>query len=465
MEYKKNDIFDVRITDISDSGEGIGHVFGYTVFIKDALPGDEVRASFTKIKKNYAFASVLDILTPSPFRVTPRCDISRSCGGCQLQGLSYEKQLEYKYEIVKNDLQRIAGFSDVLLDEIMEPVIGMKEPWRYRNKAQYPVGRSKDGEIVTGFYAKRTHDIIPCDDCVIGSDKNKEILTRIRAFMKEYHVPPYDEKTGAGIVRHILIRHGEDTGEVMVCAVINSRRMPHSDEFVKTLTGVPGVCSISYSPNMKNTNVIMGDEYFTLWGDDHICENIRLFGEKGLRFRISPLSFFQVNSVQMRKLYEKVLEYADLKGTETIWDLYCGTGTISLALSLGAKMVYGVEIVPQAVGDARENAVMNGIENVHFIAGPAEEVITDYYSANKGDMKHPDLIVVDPPRKGCDEKCLDTILRMRPQKVIYVSCDPATLSRDLKTLCETYYMPYRVCPVDMFPQVVHIESVTCLKLR
>ncbi|HIX51825.1 MAG TPA: 23S rRNA (uracil(1939)-C(5))-methyltransferase RlmD [Candidatus Lachnoclostridium stercoripullorum] len=446
---KKNDLFTVTIEDMSEDGAGIGKTDGYTWFVKDGLIGDVVEAGVTKMKKNYGFARLVRIITPSPFRIAPRCPVARQCGGCQLQAMSYEEQLRFKERKIRSNLSRLGGIPE---DQIpMEPIMGMEDPWRYRNKAQFPFGRDKDGEIVTGFYAGRTHSIIPQEDCLLGIEENKDILEIIKNFMKEYKIEPYDEAEHRGLVRHALIRKGFATGQLMVCLVINGKKLPRAEVLTERLLAVPGMTSISYSVNEERTNVILGREVTHLHGPGYITDRI---GE--VSYRISPLSFYQVNPVQTRKLYETALEFAGLEGGETVWDLYCGIGTISLFLAQKAKKVCGVEIVPQAIQDARENARLNGMENVEFFVGKAEEVLPEQYERNH---MRADVIVVDPPRKGCDERCLETIVKMQPRRLVYVSCDSATLGRDVKYLREHGFELTRARGCDMFAWSVHVEVV------
>ena len=340
MEYRKNDLVTLEIEDCGIDGEGIGKADGFTVFVKDAVIGDTVLAKIIKAKKNYGYGRLMEILKPSPYRVEPKCAIARQCGGCQLQALSYEKQLEFKENKVRGHLERIGGFSNLP----MEPIIGMDEPYHYRNKAQFPVGRAKDGRIVTGFYAGRTHSIIENRDCALGVPENKEVLDRVISHMEKYGIEPYDEGTGKGLVRHVLIRYGFFTGEVMVCLILNGTRLPKEEELVETLREIPGMTSITININKKRSNVILGEELRLLWGKPYITDKI---GD--ISYQISPLSFFQVNPRQTGKLYAKALEYADLHGEETVWDLYCGIGTISLFLAQKAKFVRGVEIIPAAI--------------------------------------------------------------------------------------------------------------------
>lgn len=457
MDWKKNDVFQVQIEDMSDTGEGIGKTDGFTWFVKDAVIGDVVEARVMKTKKSYGFARLMQVLEPSACRVTPRCPSARQCGGCQLQAMSYEEQLKFKENKVRNNLSRIGGLTEIP----MEPIIGMEEPWRYRNKAQFPFGKDKNGRIITGFYAGRTHAIIEQEDCLLGVEENQPILDCIRGFMEEYHIAPYEEETHKGLVRHVLIRKGFTTGELMVCLVLNGdvEKLKAPEVLVERLVKLfpSHMASISCSINREKTNVIMGKEIVNLYGPGYITDYIG-----NVCYRISPLSFYQVNPVQTQKLYGTALEYAGLTGEETVWDLYCGIGTISLFLAQKAKKVYGVEIIPQAIDDARANAKLNHFENVEFFVGKAEEVLPEQYEKNQ---VYADTIVVDPPRKGCDSVCLDTIVKMAPEKVVYVSCDSATLARDVKYLGERGYEVKRVKTVDMFPWSGHVETVCLLVLR
>lgn len=485
MEYKKNDLVTVQIDDIGQNGEGIGKAEGYTLFVKDAVIGDCVLAKITKAKKNYGYARVEKVITPSPFRVEPKCAFHRQCGGCQIQAMNYEKQLSFKQDKVRNHLVRIGKFEETFIDSIMEPIVGMEEPWHYRNKAQFPVGYDKNGRLITGFYAGRTHDIVANTDCALGVGENKLILEEVLSYMQENHVKAYDEKTGQGLLRHILIRTGFASGEIMVCLIINGQKLPAEDRLVDRLTGIAldnRITSISISINTEQTNVIMGKEIRTLWGSDYIEDSIRILTinedtkmnsdgietdskqefiptDESVTFRISPLSFYQVNPRQTEKLYSLALDYANLTGEETVWDLYCGIGTISLFLAKRAKKVYGVEIIPQAIEDARQNARINGIQNAEFYVGKAEEVLPEKYES---EGIYADVIVVDPPRKGCDEKCLETMLAMQPERIVYVSCDSATLARDLRILCDGGYELKRVRAVDQFGQTVHVEVCVLL---
>jgi len=450
MEFRKNDLVTLEIEDCGIDGEGIGKADGFTVFVKDAVIGDTVTAKIIKAKKNYGYGRLMEVLKPSPYRVEPKCEFARQCGGCQLQALSYDQQLVFKTNKVKGHLERIGGFTDIP----MEPIIGMDELFHYRNKAQFPVGRNKEGKIVTGFYAGRTHNIIENRDCALGVAENKEVLDRVIAHMEKYGIEPYNEATGKGLVRHVLIRYGYFTKEVMVCLILNGNKILKEEQLVKSLCEIPGMTSITINVNKKHSNVILGEEIRLLWGQEYITDRI---GD--ISYQISPLSFYQVNPMQTQKLYAKALEYADLHGEETVWDLYCGIGTISLFLAQKAKFVRGVEIVPAAIENAKENAKLNGLENTEFFVGKAEEVLPREYKKNG---VYADVIVVDPPRKGCDETLLETMIEMNPERIVYVSCDSATLARDLKYLCARGYELRKVCPVDQFGMTVHVETVVLL---
>ena len=454
---EKNEVFTAEITDLTSEGEGVGKTGGFTWFIKGTVPGDTVTASVMKVKKTYGYARAVEIIKASPDRVEARCPIAGPCGGCQLQGLSYEAQLRFKAEKVKAAVTRIGGFSDGTFET--EPIIGMEDPWRYRNKAQYPVSRAKDGRIVAGFYAGHTHSVIGCKDCLIGAETDGAILRVVTGFMEKYGIEPYDEETRRGLLRHVLIRTSRAFGEILVCLVINGDSIKCADRLVEALvTAVPEVSTVCLNINKENTNVILGDTVKCLFGSGYITDTIG-----GVSFRISPQSFFQVNPVQVEKLYGKALEYAGLTGGETVWDLYCGVGTISLFMARHAGRVFGVEVVPQAIDNAKENAELNGITNAFFTVGKAEEITPLWLKG--ADAGRPDVVCVDPPRKGCDAACLNAILQASPERIVYVSCDPASLARDLKILAAGGYELKKLCPVDMFPHTVHVETVCLLVLR
>lgn len=471
--FNKNDVLEVEIIDQGTTGEGIGKIEGYALFVKDTVIGDVVRVKIMKAKKNYAFAKLIEIVKPSPYRVEPVCPKANSCGGCQLQAMNYQQQLKFKEEKVYNNIKRIGGITEFE----MKPIMGMEElclkgkeengPFHYRNKAQFPVGVNRDGQIVSGFYAGRTHSIVEVESCALGmqrdetwmgSDVNARVMEIVKTFMEVRGITPYDEKSHKGLVRHVLIRIGAKTGQVMVCVVINGDKLPYSQELVEKLLAIPEMSDISININKEKNNVILGKKIISLYGPGYIEDYI---GD--VKFRISPLSFFQVNPTQTEKLYGKALEYAGLTGNETVWDLYCGIGSISLFLAKSAKKVIGVEIVPEAIRDARINAEINGIENAEFLLGAAEEVVPKYFEEHQGEAEcRPDVIVVDPPRKGCDEVLLKTMVEMAPERIVYVSCDSATLARDLKWLEGNGYKVKEVTPCDMFGQTVHVETVCLL---
>ena len=460
--FKKNDLVTVKIEDIGVSGEGIGKVDGYILFIKDAIIGDVVEAKVMKAKKNYGYARLMNVIEASEYRVKePACPMARRCGGCQIQEMDYGRQLVFKENKVKGNLLRIGEVPEELLEQITEPIIGMEEPFHYRNKAQFPIGTDKEGNIIAGFYAGRTHSIIPNTDCALGIPVNQEILEKILDYMKKCKVSAYDEEKHTGLVRHVLLRYGFTSHEIMVCLVINGTKLPHAQVLIDSLREIPGMTSITFSINKEKTNVIMGNEIRLLWGKTYITDSI---GD--VQYQISPLSFYQVNPVQTERLYGQALEYAGLTGQETVWDLYCGIGTISLFLAQKAKQVYGVEIVPQAIEDAKNNAKINRIENAEFYVGKAEEVLPEYYDRyqreHNGETAHADVIVVDPPRKGCEESLLQTMVDMQPEKIVYVSCDSATLARDVKYLRVNGYELRKVRAVDQFPHTVHTEACVLL---
>ena len=453
ISRKKNDLVEVKIEDIGMDGEGIGKVDGYTLFVKDAIIGDVIEAKVIKAKKNYGYARMISIKEPSPYRIDAICPVARQCGGCQIQEMSYDQQLKFKENKIRNNLIRIGKFEN----PPMEPIIGMQEPFHYRNKAQFPIGTDKDGNIIAGFYAGRTHDIIPNRKCFLGVDINETILDKVIDYMNENKVSSYNETTGKGLVRHVLIRYGFRTKEIMVCIIVNGKSLPNQEKLIKSLCELDGMTSITLNVNREKTNVILGREIVELWGKGYIEDYI---GD--VKYQISPLSFYQVNPAQTEKLYGTALEYAGLTGNETVWDLYCGIGTISLFLAQRAKQVYGVEIVPEAIEDAKRNAKLNGIENAEFYVGKSEEVLPRKLA--EGNVKA-DVIVVDPPRKGCEEALLKAILEMGVSKVVYVSCDSATLARDLRYLCDGGYEVERVRGVDMFGNTGHVETVVLLSLK
>ena len=445
---EKNEEYIVDIIDLGSDGEGIAKINDFVVFVPDAVMGDQVRIKMLKVKKNMGYGKVLEILNPSAIRTTPSCEVAHKCGGCQLQHMTYEAQLEWKRNKVAHAITRIGGLKGV---EVL-PTRGMAEPLHYRNKAQYPI-RKVDGKIQIGFFARRSHRVIDWDTCSIQDARCTEIIRLTKRFLEDNAISIYDEEKHKGLVRHLMIKTGYFTNEVMVCLVINGSKLPHAEKYVDMLHSIPGITSIVLNHNTAKTNVILGQELTVLDGKDYIIDTI---GD--LKFKISPLAFYQVNPTQMEVLYETALDYAGLTGNEVVWDAYCGIGTISLFLAQKAKHVYGVEIVAPAIENARENAALNHIKNATFFVGKAEEVITEKYK--EGLVA--DTIVVDPPRKGCDQQLLDTLVAMGPNKIVYVSCDPATLGRDLGYLVEKGYHVEKVQPVDMFPHSTHVETVALL---
>lgn len=448
MDIRKNEIYELNITDLGNNGEGIGKIDGYTLFVEGALPGEKVRVLAVKVNKNFGYGKLIEIIEPSSDRIVPACPSADKCGGCSLQHLRYSAQLEYKRNKVEQCIKRIGGFTNATA----LPTISMDEPINYRNKAQYPVSEN-DGLIKLGFYSRRSHRIVECNTCLIGSKTDPTILKAIKEFLESNNISVYDEITGKGLIRHILIRTGFYTNEIMVCLVVNSATFKYKNAFVNALKDIDNITSIVINHNTSRSNVILGTKCTTIYGNDYITDCIG-----SLKFRISPLSFFQVNPIQTYKLYSKALEYADLKGDEIVVDAYCGIGTISLFLAQKAKYVYGIEIVPPAIDNANENKKLNNIENVSFYVGKSEEILPKLYA----DGIRPDVIVVDPPRKGCDKSLLDMMLTISPERIVYVSCDPATLARDLKILCKKNYQLNYVQPVDMFPHTTHVETVVLM---
>ncbi|MEG1829351.1 MAG: 23S rRNA (uracil(1939)-C(5))-methyltransferase RlmD [Cellulosilyticaceae bacterium] len=448
IPVQKNEHYEMDIVDIGSNGEGIGKIEDFTVFVPNAVKGDHIEVRIIKVKKNFGFGKLIKIITPSPIRGEVKCKVADKCGGCQLQHISYESQLEWKTQKVKNAIERIGGLKGIEVKD----TLGMADPFYYRNKAQYPI-RLENGEIKIGFFANKSHRVIPTDTCMIQDRRNEQIIEILKKFLIEYKIAIYDEVSHKGLVRHLVVKTGYYTNEIMICLVMNGHKLPNQEILIERLLSVPGIKSIVLNHNTARTNVILSSEMTVIHGENFIVDTI---GE--LKFKISPLAFFQVNPVQTKVLYDKALEYADLTGSETVWDAYCGIGTISLFLAQKAKKVYGVEIIEAAIENARANAELNGISNADFFAGRAEEVIPTMYQ--EGIIA--DTIVVDPPRKGCDVKLLETLVEMSPKKIVYVSCDPATLARDLAYLCEQGYKVEEVQPVDMFPQTTHVETVVLM---
>lgn len=446
----KNKEYIVDIVDIGQGGVGIGKYEGFTVFVDGGLVQDKIKVKITKSKKNYAVGDIVEIIEKSPFRVERKCSESlRQCGGCQIQELDYQKQLDVKTNEVKQVISRIGKLDDVVIHD----TLGMEHPFRYRNKAQFPI-QKKDNMPVIGFYKKKSHDLISTDECIIQHEVNDKIIKIIKTYIRAYNVSIYDEKTHKGLLRHLVTKVGFTTGEVMIVLVANGKKLPYLKELASVLKeNIPGFKTLVVNVNTQKTNVILGKENIVAYGDGMIRDYI---GE--LVFEISPLSFFQVNPLQTEVLYNKALEYANLGENDTVFDIYCGIGTISLFLAQKAKKVYGIEIVEDAIKDAKRNAKINNMDNVEFYVGKAEEVVPKMYKEGK----RANVVVVDPPRKGCDEKVLDTIISMQPDRVVYVSCNPSTLARDLAYLNERGYKCHEIQPVDMFPHSVHVENVAWL---
>jgi len=448
VPVKKNEVYKIEIGGMTHEGQGVGRIENFTVFVDGPITGEEVEIKIIKVNKSYAVGKIIKILKASPDRIEPVCKVYNRCGGCSLQHMSYDAALKFKTNLVTENIRRIGGLKDVAVHD----TIGMDNPFNYRNKAQYPVGLQK-GELAVGFYARRSHDIVNSPVCLIQCSDSDKAKLIVKKFLEENKISIYDETTGKGLVRHVMTRMGFNTGELMVVIVINGTSLPKRDILVKMLTEeMPQIKSIVLNINTENTNVILGPRNIVIYGDECITDYIGKF-----KFKISPLSFFQVNPVQTEVLYNKALEYAGLTGEETVFDLYCGIGTISLFLSEKAKKVYGVEVVEDAIRDAQENAKINGVDNVEFIVGEAERIIPEMY----GKGIRADVVVVDPPRKGCDQVLLDTLVDMAPKRIVYVSCNPATLARDLAFLSERGFGVLEVQPVDMFPWSSHVETI-CL---
>lgn len=473
LPVAKNDEVVIDIIGMNHDGEGVGRAEGYTLFVAGALPGEKVRVKVLKTKKQYGYAKLLELVEASPDRIAAPCPIFDKCGGCQLQHMDYAAQLAWKRQLVVDNLTRIGklqvlGEPELRRGDPGEPVeaapseagnsrgiqvhatLGMDEPWRYRNKAQVPIGVTEGG-LVGGFYARGSHRIIDMEACLIQHESNDEVVARVKAIGRKLGISAYDEETGQGLLRHVVVKVAFRTGEMMIVLVTNGDKIPHADEWIGAIREqLPSVVSICQNVNTKQTNVIFGDVTRVLWGREVIYDYI---GD--VKFAISARSFYQVNPVQTEVLYGKTVEYARLTGKETVIDAYCGIGTISLFLAQHAGKVYGVEIVPEAIEDARRNAELNGMSNVTFEVGASEDVIPAW----KEQGIEADVIVVDPPRKGCDPKLLETILEMKPERVVYVSCNPSTLARDLRVLEDGGYRTVEVTPVDMFPHTTHVECV------
>ncbi|GEN32363.1 23S rRNA (uracil1939-C5)-methyltransferase [Cerasibacillus quisquiliarum] len=447
---KKNEEHILTFEDLTHDGQGVGKVDGYPLFVPYGLPGEEALVKVVKVNKKFGYGKLLEVKKPSPNRVQPPCNVFYQCGGCQIQHMNYEMQLQMKQNQVKNVLNKIAHLPDVPV----HPTIGMDEPWRYRNKAALPVGE-KNGELMTGFYRMRSHDIISnMETCIVQDKQNDEMVQAARDIANRFGISAYNEETDRGVLRHIMVRTGKNTNEVMIIFITRTKHLPHKEKIVKALTEAnPNIKSIIHNVNDRRTNVIMGNKTYVIWGEPYIYDTI---GD--IRFGISAKSFYQINPVQTEKLYKKALEYAQLTKNDIVIDAYCGIGTISLFLAQKAKKVYGVEIVPEAIDDARKNAELNGMTNAEFFVGEAEKVLPMWQAQGL----QADVIVVDPPRKGCDEKLLQAMIAMKPKRIVYVSCNPSTLARDLRILEDGGFQTKEVQPVDMFPQTMHVELIALM---
>jgi 23S rRNA (uracil1939-C5)-methyltransferase len=452
LPVQKNDYIDVCFEDLTHDGAGVAKVDGYPLFIPNGLPGEKAKVKVIKVNKGYGIGRLIELYEKSPYRVEiPSADVNKY-GGCQLEHLSYEGQLKFKENQVRQVLTRIGKLEDIEV----HPILGMDNPWNYRNKAQVPVGE-KDGKLIAGFFKPRSHEIVDTDESLIQLSEINEAVQVVKEICNNFKIPAYDEESHKGVLRHIMARFGKKTGELMVVIITRTADIPDKNKLVEEIVAkLPKVKSIVHNINSKRTNVILGEKTTVLWGNEVIYDYI---GD--VKFAISALSFYQVNPLQTKVLYDKALEYAGLSGEESVIDAYCGIGTISLFLAQKAKKVFGVEVVPEAIEDAKRNAVLNGITNAEFAAGEAEVVIPKWYKEGNS----ADVLVVDPPRKGCDEALLQTIIAMKPKKVVYVSCNPATLARDLRILEDGGYKTFEVQPVDMFPHTTHVECVAQLVLK
>lgn len=452
LPVTKNDYIEVVFEDLTHDGAGVAKVDGYPLFVPNGLPGEKAKIKVIKINKSYGIGRLIELYERSPYRVDIPSSEKNKYGGCQLEHISYEGQLNFKENQVRQVLARIGKLEDV----IVHPILGMEAPWHYRNKAQVPVGE-KDGKLIAGFFKPRSHEIVDADESLIQLPEINEAVHIVKEICSELGVPAYQEESHKGVLRHIMARYGKQTGELMVVLITRTAELPHKNKLVEEITSrLPKVKSIVHNVNLKRTNVILGEKTTVLWGSEVIYDSI---GD--VKFAISALSFYQINPEQTKVLYDKALEYAGLNGDENVIDAYCGIGTISLFLAQKAKRVFGVEVVPEAIEDAKRNAALNGMNNVEFAVGEAEVVIPKWYKEGNA----ADVLVVDPPRKGCDESLLQTIIDMKPKKVVYVSCNPATLARDLRILENGGYKTLEVQPVDMFPHTTHVEVIVKLVLK
>lgn len=450
IPIEKNKEYIIEVESVSSDGNGVAHIDGYAVFVPNSVPGDVLKILAVKVKTNYGYGKITEIIKPSADRTDSRCEVFQKCGGCNFMHISYPEQLEIKKGFVADAISRLGGFKDVEVSEI----IGMDEPFRYRNKMVFPFGKNKDGDIIFGFFRERSHDIIPLSDCMLGNKIYFEILSEVKSYMKKYGVEPYNEARHTGVVRRVFIRESYHTGEIMVVVSANADTLPESDKLIGNLRKISDkIVSIVLNIHTKKNNLVLGEKNTLLFGKPVISDSIC-----GLEYEISPHSFFQINPVQTEKLYKKAIEYADIDTEDTVLDVYCGIGTISLYAAQYAKKVVGVEIVPQAIENAKENALRNNVANAEFYAADAQELVPKLIN----DGVKPDVVILDPPRKGSDEDTLSAVASANPKRIVYVSCNPATLARDMKFLAQLGYKPEKVSAVDMFPQTCHVESVVLM---
>ncbi|MEE1056710.1 MAG: 23S rRNA (uracil(1939)-C(5))-methyltransferase RlmD [Acutalibacteraceae bacterium] len=449
MNLKKNEIYETTITGMTTEGSGVGRIDGTAVFITNTAIGDIIKTKIIKTSKNYAIGRIEEIISPSPDRTEPDCKYFSQCGGCTYRHITYEAECQIKQQRVQDAIARIAGFENLKIN----PIVGGKSRNHYRNKAQLPVGKDSKGNLIMGFYAYHSHRIVDSNSCNLQPDEFTEISKIVKSWTVKNKIQPYNEATHTGLLRHLYIRIAEVTGEIMVCLVINGNSISFTDELINQLKAVKGFKSLQLNINKEKTNVVLGKKCITLYGCDYITDILC-----GLKFNISPLSFYQVNRTQAENLYSIAQKYAQLKKDDILLDLYCGTGTIGLSMAHKIKKLIGVEIIPQAIENAKENAKLNNINNAEFICADASTAST---KLDKQGIK-PTVIIVDPPRKGCDKELIATIVKMSPKRVVYVSCDSATMARDIKIFNELGYTPREVTPVDMFPGTSHIECVVLM---
>ena len=452
VPVEKNKEYELKIESVTSEGMGVSHIDGFCVFVAKTAPEDVVLAHILKVNKGYAYAKISKIITPSPYRVTPPCQSFSACGGCQLMHIDYDQQLKIKKNIIEDALFRI-GKLNIKVDEM----IGADSHFRYRNKMIFPVGTDKSGKKICGFYKVRSHEIVPLEDCLLGDEINSEIIKRVMDFIEKYKISVYNEEQHKGLIRRLFIRYGYHSKEIMVVLSVNAKTLPHYDEFAKIIKDIsPRIKSVVLNFNTKKTNVCLGDTNALLFGNETINDTLCQ-----MEYEISPHSFFQINPVQTQKLYNKAITLADIKKTDVVMDLYCGIGTISLCASRFSKKVIGVEIVEQAILDARKNAEKNSVDNVEFYASDVSVLVPKLICNGE----RPDVVILDPPRKGSDNKTLSSIITAEPKKIVYISCNPSTLARDLNFLCENGYEVKNLVGVDMFPQTMHIECCVLLSLE